>query len=74
MGYPEQITVPAVHSKRDSPDVTKAEFDRDMQRLKDLRNHFDNPGLNTYESNEVDKLLAKYDIERGQWSRREMFK
>jgi len=57
------------------PKMSKAEFDRDMWRLKSLRDKFDNPGLNTYESNEVDRLLEKYDIDRvGNWSRREMFK
>lgn len=74
MGYPEQITVDSIHGKRDSPDVTPAEFDRDMQRLLDLRKHYDSPGLNSYESNEVNRLLEKYDIEYNQWTRREMFK
>jgi len=54
--------------------MKKAEFHRDMRRLLDLRDQYDNPGLNTYEGNEVDKLLDKYDITRAEWSRREMFK
>jgi len=55
--------------------LKKAEFDRDMWRLKSLRDKFSHPGLNTYEDNEVDRLLDKYDIDRvGNWSRREMFK
>ena len=73
MGYPKQITVDKIHAKRDKPDVTVGEFDRDMTRLLDLRNHYDNPGLNTHELNEVEKLLEKYDIDYNQWTRREMF-
>ena len=73
MGYPEQITVDEIHGKRDGQDVTMAEFDRDMTRLLDLRKHYDNPGLNTYESNEVERLLEKHDIEYNQWTRRSMF-
>jgi len=66
------IVVPEVATAE--PDMSKAEFQRDMRRLKDLRDQFDVRGLNTYESNEVDRLLNKYDIDRvGMWSRREMF-
>jgi len=53
--------------------MSKAKFDRDMWRLKSLRDKFDHPGLNTYESSEVDRLLGEYDIDRNQWARREMF-
>ena len=74
MGYPSQITVDKIHGKRDNPDITVGEFDRDMTRLLDLRNHYDNPGLNSYESNEVEKLLDKHDIEYALWTRRDMFK
>jgi len=66
------IVVPEVATKE--PPMKKAEFHRDMRRLKDLRDQFDSPGLNTFESNEVDRLLNKYEIDRvGMWSRREMF-
>jgi len=66
------IVVPEVATAE--PDMNKAEFQRDMRRLKDLRDQFNVRGLNTYESNEVDRLLNKYDIDRvGMWSRREMF-
>jgi len=59
--------------KNREPPMKKAEFHRDMRRLKDLRDQYTRPGLNTYEGNEVDKLLAKYDIPRVEWARREMF-
>ena len=66
------IVVPSVATKE--PDMSKAEFQRDMRRLKDLRDHFDVRGLNTFEDSEVDRLLDKYGIDRvGAWSRREMF-
>ena len=74
MSYPEQITVDKIHGKRDNGHMMKAEFDRDMWRLRELRSKYDNPGLNTYESNEVDGLLEKWDIELGEWTRRDMFK
>lgn len=66
------VVTPTIRTKE--PDMKKAEFDRDMWRLKSLRDKFDSPGLNTYESNEVDNLLEKYEIDRNQWARREMFK
>jgi len=67
------VVTPEIRAKE--PSMSKAEFDRDMWRLKSLRDKFDHPGLNTYEDNEVDDLLDKYDIDRvGDWSRREMFK
>jgi len=66
------VVTPTIRAKE--PPMSKAEFNRDMWRLKSLRDKFDNPGLNTYESNEVDRLLEKYGIDRvGPWSRREMF-
>ena len=73
MSYPEQITVAEIHAKRDQGHMMKAEFDRDMSRLKDLRSKYDNPGLNTYESNEVEELLEKYEIDYNQWTLRSMF-
>jgi len=66
------VVTPTIRTKE--PPMGKAEFDRDMWRLKSLRDKFDNPGLNTFESNEVDELLQKYAIERGKWARRKMFK
>lgn len=70
------VVTPEIKAKKPHMnEVTQAEFDRDMWRLKSLRDKFTNPGLNTYEDNEVNQLLEKYDIERvGNWSRREMFK
>ena len=73
MGYPEQIVVDEIHAKRDHKHMGMAEFDRDMSRLRDLRNQYDGRGLNTYESNEVKDLLGKYDIDYVEWSRRDMF-
>lgn len=74
MGYPKQITIPEIHAKREQGHMMKAEFNRDMRRLLDLRNQYDSRGMNTYESNEVKELLGKYDIDYNQWTRREMFK
>jgi len=73
MGYPKQIVVDAIHGKRDGDIAKPAEFDRDMTRLKDLRSHYQSPGLNTWESNEVEELLGKYGIEYNAWVRGEMF-
>jgi len=69
------VTAEIEAKKPHMSEVTQGEFDRDMWRLKNLRDKFDNPGLNTHEDNEVNRLLEKYDIDRvGNWSRREMFK
>lgn len=65
------LVVPRIAAKE--PAMRKAEFIRDMRRLRNLRDQFDLPGLNTYEDSEVDRLLAEYDIDRGAWARREMF-
>ena len=73
MSYSEQIVIDRIHAQRDQGHMMKAEFDRDMSRLKDLRDKHDSPGLNTYEHNEVKDLLDKYDIEMTAWTRREMF-
>ncbi len=66
------VVVPK-YRNREKP-MRKAEFDRDMWLLKAYRDKYDNPGLNTFEGNDVDKLLEKYDIEYTAWVRREMFK
>lgn len=73
MGYPKQITVDEIHEKRNHPDNSLAVFDRDMTRLLDLRNHYDNPGLNSPEHREAMDLLDKYEIDHLKWSRRTMF-
>ena len=71
--YPDQIVVDKIHAKRNRKHMGKAEFDRDMRRLRDLRDKYANPGLNTYEGNEVDDLLEKYSIGRREWERQDMF-
>lgn len=74
MGYPKQITTDEIHAKRSHSDNSLPVFDRDMTRLLDLRNHYDNPGLNSPESREVNTLLERYDIDYVEWSRRTMFR
>jgi hypothetical protein len=69
-----QIVVDKHHAKRDRKHMGKAEFDRDMRRLKDLREKYAREGLNTYESNEVDRLAEKWDIDRLEFERKSMFK
>ena len=66
------VVTPTIRAKRG--DTAIAKFDRDMWRLKSLRDKYDNPGLNSVESSEAQDLLAEYGIEYNQWTRREMFK
>ena len=48
-------------------DVNRAQFNRDMCRLDDLRRKYSHPGLNTAESNEVLELRSRYDLSFTEW-------
>jgi len=48
-------------------DISKAQFNRDMARLDDLRRKYSHPGLNTAESNEVVELRSRYDLSFSEW-------
>lgn len=48
-------------------DISKAQFERDMARLDDLRRKYSHPGLNTAESNEAIELRDRYDLSFTDW-------
>jgi hypothetical protein len=52
-------------------DVSLAEFERDMNRLSDLRQKYSYPGLNSAESSEVEDLREKYGLSFTEWYQQE---
>ncbi|MFB6187248.1 MAG: hypothetical protein ABEI86_10325 [Halobacteriaceae archaeon] len=74
MSYPEQIVKDEIHVKREQSTIPIGIFDRDMRRLRDLRDmYFDGNGLNHHEHEEVRDLLEKWEIEYTEWTRRNIF-